>query len=113
MSALLALTLAALAHNPDTSYARVEIGDKSVKTRLTYDVFTLLLITPLDADGDRQISRSELTKHLPQIEQFLREHVGVSIDGDLDEDDLGTADGFVWPPDTGDAIKEADYHAAT
>lgn len=113
MTALLALALAALGHNPDTSYARVEIGAKSVKTRLTYDVFTLLRITPLDDDADRRISRAELTQHLPQIEEFLRDHVGVSIDQNLDEDDLGTLTGFVWPPDTGDAIKEADFHAAT
>jgi hydrogenase/urease accessory protein HupE len=109
----LLIALAALGHNPDTSYARVEIGDRTVKTRLTYDIFTLLRITPLDDDGDRQVSRAELTKHLPQIEKSLREHIGVSLDGDLDEDDLGTANGFVWPPDTGDAIKQADFHAAT
>ena len=113
MSAWLALALAALGHNPDTSYARIEIGEKAVKSRLTYDIFTLLLITPLDDNADAQISREELKRHLPQIEQFLREHIGLGIDGDKENDDLGTFSRFVWPPDTGDAIKEADYHAAT
>jgi hydrogenase/urease accessory protein HupE len=110
---LLALAFALCGHNPDTSYARVEIGEQSVKTRLTYDIFTLLRITPLDDNADRQISKDELTGHLPQIEEFLRDHIGLSIDGDEEEDDLGPLTRFVWPPDTGDAIKEADYHAAT
>jgi hypothetical protein len=113
MSVLLALTLVALGHNPDTSYARIEIGEKAIKSRLTYDIFTLLLITPLDDNADHQVSREELTRHQPQIEKFLREHIGLAVDGDQDDDDLGTFSRFVWPPDTGDAIKEADYHAAT
>jgi len=110
---VLASALAVLAHNPDTSYARIEIGERSIKSRLTYDIFTLLRITPLDDNADQQISRSELTAHLPQVEEFLREHIGLAVDGDAEDDDLGEFSRFVWPPDTGDAIKEADYHAAT
>lgn len=110
---LLALTLLALAHNPDTSYARVAIGERSVQTRLTYDIFTLVRIVPLDDNADRQVSRDELTRHLPQIHEFLKEHIGLTVDGDADNDDLGTPGRVIWPPDTGDAIKEADYHAAT
>jgi HupE / UreJ protein. len=109
----LSLALALCGHNPDTSYARIEIGEKSIKSRLTYDIFTLLRITPLNDNADGQISREELTKHLPQIEEFLREHIGLAIDDDEEDDDLGVFSHFVWPPDTGDAIKEADYHAQT
>ena len=43
---LIAATL--LAHNPDTSYARITISPEKVQTRLTYDVFTLLKIVELD-----------------------------------------------------------------
>jgi len=110
---LLSLALALCGHNPDTSYARIEIGETSVKSRLTYDIFTLLRIAPLDDNADQQISREELTKHLPQIEEFLRVHIGLAVDDNADDDDLGVFIRFVWPPDTGDAIKEADYHAAT
>ena len=107
----LALTpLAARAHNPDTSYARVTIGEHEVAFRFTYDLFTLQKIAALDADGDRRISRAELSRGLPAIHAFFRRHIAVDID---DEDaDFGEPVDFVWPPDAGDAIAEPDYHTA-
>jgi hydrogenase/urease accessory protein HupE len=100
----------ALAHNPDTSYARVVIGTNEVTFRFTYDVFTLLKIASLDADNDRQVTRSELTTGLPAIHEFLRKHIAV----DLNDEEAGFGEpvNFVWPPDAGDAIGEANYHAA-
>jgi len=102
-----------LAHNPDTSYARVEVAADAVRTRLTYDVFTLLTITPLDDNRDGQLARDELARHVPQIDAFLRGHVWLTIGDDDETEELGVLAGFVWPPDTGNAIPEADYHAAT
>jgi hypothetical protein len=109
----LSCALAVLGHNPDTSYARVEIAASEVKTRLTYDIFTLLSIVQLDDDANHEVSRAELTRHLPEIQEFLRQQISLWIDGDFQRDNLGQPAGFVWPPDTGDAIREADYHAAT
>jgi hydrogenase/urease accessory protein HupE len=100
----------AFAHNPDTSYARVVIGTNEVTFRFTYDVFTLLKITTLDADSDRQVTRGELTTGLPAIHEFLRKHIAVDINDE--EAGFGDALNFVWPPDSGDAIAEANYHAA-
>jgi hypothetical protein len=98
------------AHNPDTSYARIGIGTNEVAFRFTYDVFTLLKIAPLNADNDRRVSRDELTRGLPAIHEFLRKHIAVDINDE--EAGFGEPVNFVWPPDAGDAISEANYHAA-
>ncbi len=98
------------AHNPDTSYARVGIGEREVAFRVTYDLFTLNRIAPLDTDGDRRIARGELQAALPALHAFFRRHLLVEIDGAAA--DLGTPAGFVWPPDQGHAIAEANYHTA-
>jgi hypothetical protein len=108
----LACSLALLGHNPDTSYARVEIGAERIKTRLTYDIFTLLKVVPLDDNGDGQLSRSEFSRHAPELERFLRDRIGLSISADDETADLGQFLGQVWPPDVGEAIPEADYHSA-
>ncbi len=108
--ALLLLPIAAWAHNPETSYARIGIGAGEVTFRFTYDLFTLLKIAELDANRDRRVSREELTQGLPAIQEFLRQHISVEIDDD--EADFGEWVNFVWPPDAGDTIPEADYHTA-
>ncbi|HEX5105420.1 MAG TPA: HupE/UreJ family protein [Pirellulaceae bacterium] len=112
-SCWLACALTILGHNPDTSYARIEISADQLHTRLTYDIFTLLTVVQLDDNADRQVSRAEMERHAPAIGQFLRDHIGLAISADDDSADLGEPAGFVWPPDTGDAIRQADYHAAT
>lgn len=107
---LLAAATAARAHNPDTSYAAVTITGDAVSFRLTYDLFTLQKVAPLDTDRDGRITREELTQGLPAIEAFIRGHVAVAIN---EEDaDLGEPTGLVWPPEAGPAIAEADYHTA-
>jgi len=108
----LACAVALLGHNPDTSYVRVEIGEKSVKTRLTYDIFTLHAIVKLDDNLDQQVSRAELTRHLPAIQEFLRKHIWLQMGPADEEGSLGEAAGFVWPPEVGEAIGAADYHTA-
>src|SRR6476661_7677000 len=97
----LSCALALLAHNPDTSYARVKISEDKIETRLTYDIFTLLKIVPLDDNNDNQLQRSELTAHAPQIAEFLRQHIGLAVSEDDETADLGQFTGFVWPPDVG------------
>jgi hydrogenase/urease accessory protein HupE len=112
MSAVwLACAVAMLGHNPDTSYARVEIRKDKIETKLTYDIFTLLSIVPLDDNKDGQVSKDELTGHLPQIAAFLDERIDLVVNGDNETETLGRIDGFVWPPEAGEAIPEADYHS--
>jgi hypothetical protein len=103
-------TVPASAHNPDTSYARVVIGTNEVAFRFTYDVFTLLKITALDANDDRRVSRDELRRGLPAIHDFLRRHIAVEVNDEASG--FGEPVNFIWPPDAGDAIPEGDYHAA-
>jgi hypothetical protein len=105
------LSAAALAHNPDTSYVRCTVIDDTVELRLTYDVFTLLKITDLDADHDGRLSREELRAGTPAIQRFLRAHVLMEIDGQ--PADLGEALEAVWPSGTADPIAAPDWHAAT
>src|SRR5581483_5468423 len=83
-----------------------------IETRLTYDVFTLLRITPLDDNADGQLQRSELTAHAPQISEFLRAKIGLAVSEDDEMADLGQFKGFVWPPDVGDTIAGVDFHSA-
>ena len=111
LNAWLALATALLAHNPDTSYVRVKISADQIETRLTFDVFTLLKIAALDDNNDGDLSRSELANHLPDIQRFLREHMGLAISEEDEEADLGEGTGFVWPPDVGERIARADFHA--
>lgn len=112
-SCYLLYLLAAVGHNPDTSYARIEIQPTQIKTRLTYDVFTLLTIVQLDDNRDSQVSRVEFERHVPAIQDFLRNRIGLATSAEDDSADIGEPVGYVWPPDAGDAIHQRDYHAAT
>ena len=104
------LSTAARAHNPDTSYVRCVVTDDAVGLRLTYDVFTLLKITNLDADQDGRLTRAELRAGTPAIRRFLREHVRVEIDGQASE--LGEPLESVWPNPSVDPIPAPEWHAA-
>ena len=112
MSSVWLITTALLAHNPDTSYARITITPEKVQTRLTYDVFTLLKIVELDDDRDQQLERQELENHAPQIVEFLHSKIGLALSDEDETADLGQFQGFVWPPDVGLAIPASDYHSA-
>lgn len=101
---------AALAHNPDTSYARCIIADDRVEVRLTCDVFTLQMITAIDADHDQRVTRDELRGAAPAIERFLREHVHLEIEAQ--DADLGVAAAPLWPGETGEGLGVADWHTA-
>src|SRR4029453_8159922 len=112
----LACAVAVLGHNPETSYAEVKIAADKVETRLTADIFTLVKVAALDDDRDGRLSRAGLTAQPPQINRFLHEHVWLAIgteDQPADEtEDLGELTGFVWPPEVGEVIGEADFHSA-
>lgn len=107
----LACSIAVFGHNPDTSYMRVRISPEKVETRLTYDIFTLVRVESLDDNQDGRLTRRELDRHIPKIQQFLKDRVRLRIDGG--EPNLGEYVGYVWPPEVGDAIAESDYHSAT
>ena len=98
------------AHNPDTSYLRCIVAEDRLEIRLTYDIFTLEKIADLDADRDRRLTRAELRAGAPAIQQFLRQHVLVGIDGQ--PADLGDALDPVWPAGAGDSLAAPEWHAA-
>jgi hypothetical protein len=104
---LLALAVSAYAHNPDTSYARVEIGPRLVAFKFTYDLTTLQRITRLDTDGDGKIFRAEFEAGVPAIQRFLRAHV--FLDLNQREAEFGEMDAPSWPADAADGIPERDY----
>jgi len=97
------------AHNPDTSYVRVQLTDTRVSLRLTCDLFTLAMITNLDADGDGRITPAELQRAAPVLQQFFRDHVRLEVNGH--PGDLGEAGDPVWPTGMGDAIEADDWHS--
>jgi len=105
----LVLPITALAHNPDTSYARCLIADDHVELKFTFDITTLLKITDADSDQDQRLTRAELRAAAPAIQRFLRESVILEIDGH--RVDLGEALDPVWPPEAGEAIARPDWHS--
>ena len=101
----------ALAHNPDTSYARFKVTRDALESKFTYDLFTLLRIAPgLDANADRQVTGAELAAQTPVVLSYLRRQVQLEIDGQ--PADFGDAQPVVFPPAAGDAVLEKDYHDA-
>jgi len=96
-----------LAHSPDTSYARVAITTSQVEFKFSYDLAVLLRITPIDTNGDQQVSCAELEAATPIIQEFLRRHILIG----LNQREAGFAEALppVWPEDAGDAIPERDY----
>ncbi len=99
-----------LAHNPDTSYARLSIGSQKLELKLTFDLLTLGKIAPLDDNQDHRVTRQELEQHLPQIQDFLSKSIELHV-ADLPSG-LGILSGFEWPKDTEDGIAEKDFHSA-
>jgi len=100
----------AFGHNPDTSYARVAIADEQIDIRLTFDLFTLEKIAPLDVDRDQQVTRAEIDAAAPGLALFLRGNVRLELDGKLD--DLGEVAPPSLAPGAGDSIPSADWHTA-
>lgn len=106
---LLLSTAQASAHQTDTSYARVRIFPDRLEIRLTCDIFTLQKIVPdLDANQDSGLSREELRNATPAIQEFLRNHVAIEIDGGATN--LGTAKDPFWPLDAPDPVPAGSWH---
>jgi hypothetical protein len=104
---LLALTVSAFAHNPDTSYARVEITPRLVTFKFTYDLATLQRISQLDTDADGKIARAEFAAGVPAIQRFIRAHV--FLDFNEREAEFGAMDSPSWPEDAAGGIPEREY----
>lgn len=101
-----------LAHNPDTSYARLRIDRDALTASFVYDVTSLVLVDPaLDADRDQSLSPAELEAAVPRIEEFLRRSIRLEIDGRAAA--FGPLEPVAWPAEAGATIPERDYHAAT
>jgi len=110
LAALLLLAIRASAHTTDTSYARVRILDDRLEVRLTCDIFTLTRIVPdLDANQDLTLSREELQRATPAVQQFFITHVGLEVNGALVK--LTGAKEPFWPLDAPDPIPAAQWHA--
>lgn len=86
---------AALAHNPDTSYVRVEISEDWIDTRFTFDLQVLERVARLDADGDGAVTDAEFRLAEPVIRSFLRQHVEFEINEYVA--DFGEYEPAVWP----------------
>lgn len=108
--AWIAGSAAGLAHNPDTSYAVVEILENRVELKFTYDLAALSKIIKIDDDNDGRIARRELQRHLPELEKFFSTYIDLEIPSELRS--LGASQGFVWPRDVGEDIAERDFHSA-
>jgi len=103
----LSLATSAFAHNPDTSYCRVLITRHGLECKFTYDLNTLQKITAIDANGDGQISRTELEASTSAIEAFLRRHI--YLDLNQRDAEFAEADPPTWPENAATAIPKADY----
>jgi hydrogenase/urease accessory protein HupE len=87
-----------LAHNPDTSYVRVELSEDWVRTKFTFDLSVLSQVVPLDQNGDGEIAFAEFDRGIPQIRKLLRESVQFEINEYAD--DFGEFDPPIWPAET-------------
>ena len=101
----------ALSHNPDTSYAVVEILEDRVELKLTYDLSALSKIVKSDDDNDGRVTRGELQRHLPELEKFFSTHIDLEIPSEPRS--LGESQGFIWPREVGDTIAEKDFHSVS
>jgi hydrogenase/urease accessory protein HupE len=106
---LFAFEWSACAHNPDSSYVRLEIASARLKSRFTYDLLTLGRIVRLDTDGDHRVTRRELESAAPEIVAYLRESIDLEVSDA--EAGLGRLLEFGWPRDSGESIAEKDFHS--
>jgi hypothetical protein len=95
------------AHTPDTSYCHIAITARQVECKFSFDISTLQRITPLDANNDGILSRSELETAYPKLITFLRQHV--YLDLNQRESEFADADPLVWPSDAPDGIPKTKF----
>lgn len=101
----LAAAPCALAHNPDTSYVRVQLSDEWIETQFTFDIDVLEKVARLDPDGDGNVTRAEFDAAVPAVRDFLRK----SVEFEINESpaDLGEFGEAKWP-DRLDAVPAPD-----
>lgn len=93
----MAPSVAAYAHNPDTSYARVRITPDWLELRFTYDLDVLDRAFAIDANADGSITADEFRENGPKLIRFLRQAIELQIN-DYPAD-FGDAEPTVWPSD--------------
>lgn len=86
---------AALAHDPDTSYIRVEISEDWLDTQFTFDLQVLERVARLDLDEDGDVTESEFRRAEPVIRSFLRRNVEFEVNEYVA--DFGEYEPAVWP----------------
>jgi hypothetical protein len=91
----LAAASPARAHNPDTSYVRVQVSDDWLETRFTFDLDVLERVARLDSDGDGNVTEPEFRRAEPAIRSFLRRDVEFETNEFVD--DFGEFEPAVWP----------------
>lgn len=97
------------AHQPDTSYLKVEIGDDAILSRFTFDAVTLQQIVPdIDENGDGALSLGEAESAQPRVEAYLRERVFLDLDGV--EAAWGESQALIWPHEDGGDITPEERH---
>jgi hypothetical protein len=108
---LLLMTPSARAHPSDISYLRVKLERQRVELRFTFNLVMLTrFVGSMDANGDRQIDKTELDASTPKVLAFLGQKVQVEVNGQ--KSTLGTAKPLecVWPSTEGlMRVAEADY----
>jgi hypothetical protein len=101
--------LPAVAHQPDTSYLNIQVGETAIDASYLSDVITLQRILPrLDADGDGDLSRDEAEDGRAAIEVYFREHVVLEVDGRPAA--WGESRPLIWPNPDLSPIRAADWH---
>ncbi|MCB1093354.1 MAG: hypothetical protein KDL87_17585, partial [Verrucomicrobiae bacterium] len=99
----------AFGHAPNTSYLKIEIAPGLIRTRFTLDVLTILRVAPtFDANLDGEITEAEARAALPDLEDYLREHVFL----DIDDSESGWGDRLEleWPNTERTALPRRDWH---
>ncbi|MDO8542714.1 MAG: HupE/UreJ family protein [Opitutaceae bacterium] len=107
---LLALFFAACiasAHTPDTSYSKVKIAAEEVTFTFTYDLATVGRMTPLDRNGDQQLTRDELEAATPAIGAYLRQNIFVELNER--EAAFGALAPPTWAAADHEAIRAAEF----
>jgi hydrogenase/urease accessory protein HupE len=99
--------LTARAHAPETSYCKIRITPEAVETTFTFDLATLRLMAPFDANRDGRVTQEEVIAAAPGFEKFIREHVFLEINER--EVAFGTFVPPVWPNDPAKPIARADW----
>ena len=101
------LAATAHAHAPDTSYCRIAISAEAVETTFTFDLATLLRITPIDGNRDGRITADELAGATPAVENFVRQNIYLELNER--EAAFGAFTPPPWPADAAGGITRSDW----